>query len=63
MAEAIQTWLSSLTPEDLDRTLETPVGELNLGQMLETFVIWHINAHCGEVAALKGCLGAQGYPF
>jgi len=59
----VQGWLGSLTPEDLERTLETPIGELNLGQLLETFVIWHVNAHCGEISALKGCQGARGYPF
>jgi hypothetical protein len=63
VAQASQAWLAELTPEDLERELETPVGELNLGQMLEIFVIWHINAHCGEISALKGCQGAQGYPF
>lgn len=60
---AVQDWLCALAPGDLDRVLDTPVGELSLGQLLETFVIWHINAHCGEIAALKGCQGARGYPF
>jgi hypothetical protein len=63
VAQAAQSWLASLTPEDLKRSVETPVGELNLGQLLETFVIWHINSHCGEISALKGCLGVKGYPF
>ena len=63
VAEAVQAWLSTLSPEDLDRQIENPMGEMNLGQVLEMFVIWHINAHCGEIAALKGCLGAKGYPF
>jgi hypothetical protein len=63
VAESVQGWLATLTPDDLARQLETPVGKLGLGQMLETFVIWHINAHCGEIAALKGCLGVKGYPF
>jgi hypothetical protein len=63
LAAAVKAWLASLTPEDLERAMETPVGEQNLGQLLETFVIWHINAHCGEIAALKGCQGAKGYPF
>jgi hypothetical protein len=63
VAEAIQCWLASLTPEDLERELETPIGKLSVGRMLETFIIWHINAHCGEIAALKGCLGVKGYPF
>jgi len=63
VADAIRAWLASLTPEDLERTVNTPIGEHTLSQMLEVFVIWHINAHCGEIAALKGCLGVRGYPF
>jgi hypothetical protein len=63
VAEAAQDWLSSLTPEDLDRTVETPFGERKLAEAVEVLVEWHINAHCGEIASLKGCLGAQGYGF
>ena len=63
VTEAIQHWLATLTPEDLEHKMESPVGEVTLGQVLEAFVIWHINAHCGEISALKGCLGARGYPF
>jgi hypothetical protein len=63
VASAAREWLSSLTPEDLERRMETPVGELSLGQFLEVFVIWHVNSHCGEISALKGCQGARGYPF
>lgn len=63
VAEAADEWLASLVPEDLERSLETPIGEINLGQMLATFGVWHIDSHCGEIAALKGCQGARGYPF
>ncbi len=63
VAGAAQGWLASLAPEDLERQMETPIGELSLAQLVETFVIWHINAHCGEIAALKGCQGVKGYPF
>jgi hypothetical protein len=63
LEEAAQGWLGSLAPEDLARKMDTPIGEISLGQLLETFVIWHINAHCGEISALKGCQGAKGYPF
>jgi hypothetical protein len=63
VAGVVQGWLASLTPEDLERKLQTPVGEQSIAQVLETFVIWHINAHCGEIAALKGCQGVKGYPF
>lgn len=61
--EAAQNWAATLTPEVLDTKVATPVGELSLGQMIELYIIWHINAHCGEIAALKGCQGIQGYPF
>jgi len=60
---ALLDWVASLTPEDLERKMDTPIGELNLGQMLDSFIIWHINAHCGEIAALKGCQGLKGYPW
>ena len=63
VADAVQGWLASLTPEELARKLQTPIGEHSVTQVLETFVIWHINAHCGEIAALKGCQGVKGYPF
>jgi hypothetical protein len=63
IVETTQGWLASLTPEDLECKVETPIGELNLAQMIESFIVWHINAHCGEISALKGCQGARGYPF
>ncbi|MCP4536142.1 MAG: DinB family protein [Chloroflexi bacterium] len=63
IAEVVQSWLVSLSSEDLERQIKTPVGELSLAQMIETFVIWHINAHCGEISAIKGCQGAKGYLF
>ena len=61
--EKAQGWLSSLTPADLDIIRQTTVGELNQGQMFEIYIVWHVNVHCGEIAALKGCQGAKGYPF
>jgi uncharacterized damage-inducible protein DinB len=56
-------WLSSQTPEDLSSKIDTTIGELTVGQTLDAFVIWHINTHCGEISALKGCQGAKGYPW
>jgi hypothetical protein len=60
---AAQDWVASLTSTDLERKIETPVGELTLAQMLELYIIWHVNVHSGEIAALKGCRGVKGYPF
>ena len=63
LSESLDDWLASLTPEDLERRVKIPFDEFGLGQLLALFVVWHINAHCGEIAALKGCQGAKGYPF
>jgi hypothetical protein len=62
-AEVVQGAVAALTPEDLERTISTPIGDYAMDRFLSLFVIWHINAHCGEIAALKGCQGLQGYPW
>jgi hypothetical protein len=56
-------WLSSLAPKDLERRALTTAGEINEEQAVELFIIWHINAHCGEISALRGCQGLKGYPW
>jgi hypothetical protein len=63
VAGATQSWLSTLSAGDLEQKMDTPIGELSLAHLVQTFVIWHIDAHCGEISALKGCQGARGYPF
>lgn len=62
-ARTLREWLCSLTPADLERKIDTTIGELSLAQMLEAYIIWHINVHCGEIAAIKGCQGLAGYPW
>jgi hypothetical protein len=62
-AQALLAWVASLTPEDLERSIPTPIGDYKLGPYLEFFIIWHINVHCGEISALKGCQGLKGYPW
>jgi hypothetical protein len=62
-SQAIQEWVASLRPEDLERTVNTTIGELAMGQMIEAYIVWHVNVHCGEIAALKGCQGLKGYPW
>jgi hypothetical protein len=62
-AQTLESWVASLAPEDLERSIPTPIGDYNLGPFLEFFIIWHINVHCGEISALKGCQGLKGYPW
>jgi hypothetical protein len=63
LKNAYQDWLSSLSPADLDVEMETSVGPLNVGQTVELFIVWHINVHCGEISAIKGCQNLKGYPW
>lgn len=49
--------------QDLGRIIETRYGDFNLAQMLDSFIIWHISAHCGEISALKDCQDLNGYPW
>jgi hypothetical protein len=62
-AEALLSRVASLTPEELKHTICTPIGDFALDQFVDSFIIWHINAHCGEIAALKGVQGLKGYPW
>jgi hypothetical protein len=62
-AQTLQSWVASLTPEDLERSISTPIGDYKLDSFLEIFIISHINVHCGEISALKGCQGLKGYPW
>jgi hypothetical protein len=63
VAADLDAWLAAKSPADLDRVVHTPIGDFSAAAALDTFVVWHINAHCGEISALKGCQGARGYPF
>jgi hypothetical protein len=62
-AQVLLEWVASLTLEDLERAIPTPIGDHNLGPLLELFVIDHISCHIGEISALKGCQGLKGYPW
>lgn len=63
VVETILEWITSLTEEDLEQKIITPIGDYSLGNFLVFFIIWHINVHCGEISAIKGLQGLQGYPW
>ncbi|MHB1132824.1 MAG: DinB family protein [Chloroflexota bacterium] len=61
---AALNYIQSLTPEDFDRIIPSQLSErTTLGQLIHTFVVWHVDVHCGEISALKGVQGLKGYSF
>ena len=60
-------YLSSLKDGDLEREINlVPFGfpnNMSLGTFLTTMLLGTTYAHTGEISALKGCVGAKGYPF
>jgi hypothetical protein len=64
--EATDGYLGTLAEEDLDRIVdlsEQNQGVWSLGAFLITYVLSHVRDIMGEVSALKGVYGLQGYPF
>ena len=66
MAARTDTYVSGLSPADLDRVVdlsEWGFGTMNVGELLLTYQIGHIHQHTGELSAPKGLRGEKGYPF
>jgi hypothetical protein len=61
---ATDAYVASLKPEDLDGKREwfPGVGSQTLNWMIGELAL-HANIHGGEISALKGLQGLQGYPF
>ncbi len=63
---ATDGYLSSLTPEDLDQTIDLSnlgMGQVTRAWVLSRLVIGHADNICGEISCLKGLQGVQGYPI
>ncbi len=56
-------YISGLPDSDLDRKVQTPIGEQNVGWVISTLLGTHFPQHAGEIAALKGVQGLKGLPF
>lgn len=66
VAQATESYIIGLSDADLDRSLDMTfvgLGQRTVGWVLSANVIGHINNMAGEISALKGVLGAKGYPF
>jgi len=62
--DATDAYLDSLSDDDIGAEKEVPgFGKHPLIWYLGLAAAIHPANHCGEIAALKGILGAKGYPF
>ena len=58
-------YLATMTPDEWNRQLDLSavgMGQSSVGEVL-TNVLLDGAAHCGEISAVKGLQGLQGYPF
>ena len=61
-----EAYLDSISDADLDKEIDLSsfgMGKPLLGSFLTMFSVGNNFAHTGEISALKGTLGAKGYPF
>ena len=62
--DAFAVYFDALTGEDLERPVSgTPPIYDTIGKVLAVFINWHIAAHAGEIAVLKGIQNQIGYGF
>ncbi|MGH2559988.1 MAG: hypothetical protein ACRDJH_13050 [Thermomicrobiales bacterium] len=62
MRAATDDYLGDLTADELDRTVKLGPNDRQVADVLVLTVVHNAN-HTGDIATLKGVLGAQGLPF
>lgn len=60
---ATDAYVKTLNDQALDRIINTPIGQMPLGLILDALVVGHMANISGEISALKGLQGLKGYPF
>lgn len=63
---AADAFIAALDVAGLERELDLTadgIGVQNVSWVLSALVTGHVNNMAGEISALKGTLGAKGYPF
>ncbi len=60
---SVDDYLADLADDDLERGLESAVGQRTVFDMINGPVLFNLNWHAGEISALKGQQGMKGYPF
>jgi len=46
-------YLQSITPDEFDKVVKTPLGEFTAGQILSLFMV-ELTQHIGHIAYLRG---------
>lgn len=65
VAAETDAYIASLTPADLNRTVDLTAfgfGQRTEGWVLGAGVLGHVLSHWGEICALNGVHGGQGFP-
>jgi uncharacterized damage-inducible protein DinB len=57
------SYLASVSDADLQKKVQTPIGEQTAEWAIVTLLATHAPQHIGEIAALKGVQGLKGLPF
>jgi len=61
---ATDEYVAGLKEEDLETVIDLGSwGKKTVVELLYSFIIGHTNSLAGELSAIKGILGAKGYPF
>ncbi|MEX1253188.1 MAG: DinB family protein [Dehalococcoidia bacterium] len=60
---ATDAYIANLPDAELERKVQTPIGEQTVGWALVALLATHLPQHAGEIAALKGVQGLKGLPF
>jgi DinB superfamily len=66
VAEHTDTWLASLTDEQLEQPMDLSgvgLGQHTWASAIALLLANHLGTETGEIAVLKGIQGARGYPF
>ena len=56
-------FLQGLSEADLQRKVQTPIGEQSVEWVVVSLLGTHFPQHSGEIAAVKGVHGLKGLPF
>jgi hypothetical protein len=56
-------FIGGLSDADLERKVQTPIGEQTVGWVVVSLLGTHFPQHAGEIAAVKGVQGLKGLPF